>query len=91
MACLSQGRPVISTTPPRPTPGIVPGETFFTVAPGDVTGLEKAVRSIATSLEVRQKFERAAGECRALFAWERIAGMHSELYSACANHHACSG
>lgn len=91
MACLAQGRPVISTTPLKPTPGIVPGETFFAVAPGDVAGLESAVRSIATSLEVRRKFERGAGECRALFAWERIAGLHADLYSACPNHRICSG
>lgn len=85
MACLTQGRPVISTTPPLPMRGIVPGETFFSVAPGDVAGLERAVRLIATSPDVRRKFERGAAECRALFAWERIAGLHADLYSSCPN------
>jgi len=56
------------------------GDTGLLVKPRDTAGIRKAIESLVSSQELRQKLAAAALECVQLFSWKNVAGKFVELY-----------
>jgi glycosyltransferase involved in cell wall biosynthesis len=82
LACLAQGRPVITTESPWDMPGFKPDETFLMVPVGDAAALVQAITAVATNPSLRNRLTTGANSARQVFSWDRIAGKHRELYES---------
>lgn len=80
LACLSQGKPVITTSPQQPMPGFTADETFLTIPPGDAMALARAIRMVVTDETVRRKLAEGASRAQCIFSWDTIAEKHLRLY-----------
>jgi glycosyltransferase involved in cell wall biosynthesis len=81
LACLAQGRPVITTAPPKPMPGFTVGESFLATPPGDVPALTEAIQEVSYSETIRHRLSLGASQARHVFSWDHIADVHCRLYS----------
>jgi polysaccharide biosynthesis protein PslF len=82
LAVLEHGLPVVTTTPADKDThsALAERHAAILVAPGDPAALVEAVQSLAKDPHLRQQLAEGASALARAFSWERIAGMHLELY-----------
>ena len=88
---MSAGKAVIGTTPGGHTDMIVDNETGLLVAPGDVAGLERAMRRLLDDAPLRDVFGRAAKERSLRFSAAIVVPQFEHLYDRLALKQAASG
>lgn len=84
VAALTCGAAVITTRPSSPEhlSPLRDGEHLLLVPPNDPTSLAQAIDWLSRNPERRQALRQAAQAVARVFAWERIALEHEELYQA---------
>lgn len=80
LACLSQGKPVITSAPQQPMPGFAADETFLTTPSGDAVALARAIRMVVNDETIRRRLAEGASRAHRIFAWDTIAEKHLGLY-----------
>ena len=73
MAVLAHGRPLLTTTPPSPTPELIHGQNVWLVPPDDAAGLATAVRALIANPALRDQLGQHAAQVADLFTWDKIA------------------
>jgi glycosyltransferase involved in cell wall biosynthesis len=81
LACLSQGKPVVTTSPRREIPGFTPGQTYLAVPAGDADALVRSLSGVLGDPSFAARLAIGAAEARALFSWERISTLHLDSYA----------
>lgn len=86
LACIAQARPVITTDPPKPMPGLTPGAAILATKPRDAIALANAIDQVLCDEALRNRLVAGALLARGFFSWDRIAEYHRAAYcdgSAC--------
>lgn len=82
---MSEGKPVVGTTPGGQTDMIVDGETGLLVPPNDVGALAQAMQRLIDDAELRDRLGRAARERAKLFTSAVVVPRFEQIYQQLAS------
>jgi glycosyltransferase involved in cell wall biosynthesis len=80
-ACLSHGRPIVTTRPAVETPEFRDGENMLLVPAEDVEALANAVARLTNVVGLRARLEKGALTLAAEFTWDRIAARTADFFA----------
>jgi glycosyltransferase involved in cell wall biosynthesis len=79
-ACLTHGRPIVTTRPAVPLEEVSDGENMLLVPPRDPEALADAVARLQSNPDLRARLEAGATALALEFTWERIARQTAALF-----------